>query len=534
MHEPSTPAATPPAASPDDRLHDVPEALKPQLHAAARAIRDGALPQAFALLEAFAEHLPEHPEGLRLQGVAHTRAGRFDAADATLRRALSHLPDDALLHSDLAAVRRGMGDVDGALALWRRACELAPGLAMPWFNLGRNLQGLGHTDGAIAALAHACTLAPDLVPAQVLLGDALVHRGRLDDAQAHYRAALAQQPGCGDAWRGLSNIKTRALDADDIAQLRAQLADTNTAPADRIAMRHALGKALEDRGEFESAYQAFVEANVEQRRRASWNAVAFMQHVGAVVGATPAPQPGTRGDAVIFIVGLPRSGSTLVEQLLAAHPLVDGASELPDLEAVLHEESQRRQQPQWARAASAADWQRLGDAYLQRTARWRVNGRMHTDKMPANWLYTGVLRAMLPGARIVDVRRDAVETGLSCFKQQFYRLPHFACALTDIAAYTVAHDQAMDYWQRQDPQRIRVQQYEALQADLESELRALLAFCGLPYDATCLRFNEAARSVRTASAAQVREPLRRDTARAAGYGALLDPLRAALAQLRQA
>ena len=168
--------------------------------------------------------------------------------------------------------------------------------------------------------------------------------------------------------------------------------------------------------------------------------------------------------------------------------------------------------------------------YLERTARWRSDRPRHTDKMPENWLYSRLLGCMLPGAVVVDVRRDPLETAWSCFKQQFYRLPHFSNDFADIAAYTHDYSHWMDTWRADEPARIVLQRYEALLDDPEEEIRTLLAACGLDFHRDCLDFHRASRNVRTASAAQVRQPLRHDTARAPGYGALLDPLREALAQ----
>jgi tetratricopeptide (TPR) repeat protein len=365
----------------------------------------------------------------------------------------------------------------------------------------------------------------------VLLGDALVHLGRFDEAAASYRSVLAQEPGCGDAWRGLANIKTQPLSEADRAQLKEVIAQGKAIDADRIAMGHALGKSLEDAGEYEQAFEAIAEANARQARLTPWRADVFHADIQAMQTACkllPRPKDPGLGHEVIFIVGMPRSGSTLVEQILAAHPQVEGASELSELDDVIREESLRRRAGplHWLRAASAADWQRLGNLYLERTARWRRDKPRHTDKMPENWRYAGLLRAMLPGAKIVDTRRDRVETGWSCFKQQFYAQPHFANTLEHIAAYQRDCEQAMDAWRAQDPARIRVQQYEALLAEPEAQIRALLEFCQLPFDPACLAFHAAERSVRTASAAQVRQPLRGDTARAGRYGHRLDPLRA--------
>ncbi|HEY8683403.1 MAG TPA: sulfotransferase [Rhodanobacter sp.] len=506
-----------------------PAAVQP-LQVAAHAIRDGAEDIARQALDVVLGMTPEHPEALRLYGILHTRAQRHAEAQALLRRVIAQWPDYALAHSDLGNVQQAAGELDAAFASWRQACALAPDAPMPWFNLGRNLQLHGDTGAAIDALERAHALAPEFLPALILLGDALVHAGRFDDADARYRAALLLHPACGDAWRGLANMKTRPLSDADRKQLTLSLLRTDISPAERIAMGFALGKVCEDQGHYAPAFAALNAANAQLRQLASWNAGAFHAHVDAMRIASarlPAPSDATLGHEVIFIVGLPRSGSTLFEQILAAHPDVEGASELPDLEQVLSEESARRRQPllQWSGVATAEDWWRLGRRYLELTARWRSRTSRHTDKLPSNWLLSGVLRAMLPGARIVDARRDALEAGWSCYKQQFYRLPHFACTLTDIAAYIRDYERVMAVWQAAEPQRIRIQRYEALLADPPAEIRALLAFCGLPFDPACLDYHRTTRSVRTASAAQVRQPLQRDTARAVRYGVLLDPLR---------
>lgn len=520
----------PGSGSAEPRLDGLLPAAIQQLQAAAHAIRDGAESKARQALDMALELAPEHPEVLRLYGILYTRAQRHDEALGCLQRALAQWPDYALAHSDLAGVQQARGDTDAAFASWRQACVLAPNAPMPWFNLGRNLQLHGDTAAAIEALQQAHTLAPDFLPAVVLLADALVHAGRFDAADAHYRTALALHPACGDAWRGLANIKTRPLSDADREHLASALKLPASTPADRIAMGFALGKVCEDQGRHEQAFAALNRANAELRELRPWQASAFHAHAEATFAASrqlPTPIDPTLGHEVIFIVGLPRSGSTLFEQILAAHPDVEGASELTELEQVLSEESARCRQPllHWIGSARAQDWHRLGQRYLELTTRWRRHKPRHTDKLPSNWLLAGVLGAMLPGARIVDARRDPLEAGWSCYKQQFYLVPHFACTLTDIAAYIRDYERVMDAWQAAAPQRIRTQRYEALLAEPEPQIRALLAFCGLPYDPACLDYQHATRSVRTASAAQVRQPLQRNTARADHYGALLDPLR---------
>lgn len=517
----------------DPRMAGLDPAIAARVHAGARALRDGDPQQAEQLLAGACADAPAHPEPLRYLAILQLHTRRAPTAVATLRRALGLAPADALLHCDLGNALSACGEIEVALDSWRHACELDPAQPVPWFNLGRNLQQLGRTGEAIDALQEAVARAPDLPPARILLGDALVHAGRFDEASAQYRAALALHPACGDAWRGLSNIKTRALGDDDATRLQAQLQRRDIADTDRIAMGHALGKLEEDRGRHAEAFAAFAAANALQKRLAPWSAQAFERFLAQALAASetlPAPIDPALGREVVFIVGQPRSGSTLFEQILAAHPEVEGAGELPDLGIVVQRESIRRSVPYplWVADAGPEDWLRLGREYLARTARWRAARPRMTDKLPENWKHAGILRAMLPGATVIETRRDPLETAWSCFKQQFYNQPHFGSDFADIAAHFRGCERAMDAWRARDPARIRLHRYEDLQADPETRIRALLADCGLGFDPACLAFHQASRSVRTASAAQVRQPLRRDTARAAAYGALLDPLRAAL------
>jgi hypothetical protein len=296
----------------------------------------------------------------------------------------------------------------------------------------------------------------------------------------------------------------------------------------------ALGKAREDRSRFADAFAAYRSANLIARNRRPWNAPAFSASIDAMLAAfdTARERAATSdlGNEVVFIVSLPRAGSTLTEQILAAHRDVEGAGELTDVVDVLKEESRARGRdfPLWVPEASAADWERLGRRYLERTARWRTRRPRSTDKMPNNWFFLGAIQSMLPGARVVDVRRDPLETCWSCYKQLFGRGVEFSYDLEDLGAFWRDYDRAMRFWIARDPASARVQRYEALLAEPEPEIRALLDFCGLDFDPACLAFHEAGRDVRTASAAQVRQPLKRDTARAASYGELLAPLRAAL------
>lgn len=518
----------------DPRMDGLDAEQVARLHAAARAIRDGAPAQAEALLQGVVAATDGHPEALRLLGILRNRARRPLEARALFERALAQRPDDAVLLSDLGSAQMNAGDADAAFASWRRACALAPGEPAPWYNLGRNLQLQGRGEEAVPALRRTLALAPGIVPAAVLLGDALVHLGEFADAANAYRQALRADPACGDAWRGLCALRDPAPGDADVAALEVQLARSDLREADRIAMAYALGRLHERNGDYARAFARIADANARQRRSAPWSRQALAAYVDAALAATanlPAPPDPALGREAIFIVGLPRSGSTLFEQVLAAHPQVEGASELPDLGEIVQQESQRRGRPypQWVPEATPDDWQRLGREYLRRTARWRERRPRFTDKLPENWKHAGILRAMLPGATLLDVRRDPLETAWSCFRQQFLALPHFACDFGDIAACLRGCEGAMDAWRARDPHRIHLFRYEALVAAPEPSIRALLEACGLDFDPACLAPHAVRRGVRTASAAQVREPLHAAAPLAPRYGALLDPLRAALA-----
>lgn len=412
-----------------------------------------------------------------------------------------------------------------------------PATAAAWCEKARAELAAGEADVALASAEHALALAPDDLRAATLRADTLFFLGDIDAAAAAYRAVIARHPAAGPAWLGLVSMKTLRLSADEAARLEAlHRSGAGTSEIDRIALGFALGKVLEDTGRYDDAFAAFSAANAAMRRRTPWDVRDFLARIERMLSLFAAA-PARAADAglgreIIFVVSLPRSGSTLTEQMLAAHPEVEGASELYDLGTVIQDESQRRRQgfPDWIHAATPQDLSRLGERYLERTARWRAQRPRFTDKMPNNWLYLGAALAMLPGARVIDCRRDAVETGWSCFKQLFPRGAVFSYDLADIGHYWSAYARTMARWNELHPGRIHLQQYETLLADPESRIRALLDFCGLPFAEACLDFHRATRTVRTASAAQVREPLRRDTARAQHYGARLDPLRQALAE----
>lgn len=514
------------------RLAGLPPALLQQIANVAQDINRGHLDAAERALAPAAEQVPAHPEVLRLRGMLRLAQGRAAEAIALLAQASALRPGDASIHYTLALALEAAHDPERALAAMRRACATGPELADCWYGLGRMLFDAGQLQPGIDALQRAVDLAPRHANARAMLATILNLDGRADAAQVQYREILAQRPGSGAAWWGLATLKPMPLDADDIAHMSAALHIPDLAETDRIALLFALAHAQEGQGEFAQALDSLGRAHAISRRRDPWDARQFDARIDSIIVAFAKPPVGAssgRGKEVIFIASLPRSGSTLTEQILASHSQVQGTSELADLPLLIKAESAHRQRPfpQWTGSLAEAQWDDLGQRYLARTARWREQRPRFTDKMPGNWIYVGAILAMLPNARVVIVRRDPLETCFGCYRYYFNQ-HGYTHDFQDLATAWRGFDRAAKHWQKLYPDRVRVQEYEALVADPEKQIRELLEFCDLPFEENCLNFHATQRHVATPSAAQVRQPIRRDTARADRYGTLLDPLRAAL------
>ncbi|MGA9336041.1 MAG: sulfotransferase [Rudaea sp.] len=526
-------AAKPVKTKVPDRLAGLPPAAVRLVNSAAAALqRHQAVPAEQGLLAALAQ-APDHAEVLRLLGMSLRLQNRNAEALAILQRAATQRPDDALIQNGLGSALDACGDSEGAIAAFRRASKLAPQAAQIWSNLGKSLGDHGYYEEALAVLRRAASMT-DHPATQLRLAYALRVSGNIDEAAQCFRNMLAHNPSDGTAWLGLSGLKSLRFSDADLTTMQRVMRESPLTPDQRNSLGFALAKAYDDQARYVEAFAAYGEANARVRKNIAWDAVGFSKFVDDILNASvPVREraPGNLGEEVIFIVSLPRSGSSLTEQILASHPCIEGGGELDDLGAVIAAESKRRQlpYPQWVASTTAADWQRLGRDYLTRTARWQRPGMRFTDKLPGNWIRVGTILAMLPGARVIDCRRDPVESCFSCFRTAFSDGSQtFSYDLADIAAYWHDYDRASRCWQKEFPGCYRVQQYEALVADPESQIRELLKFCAVEFDPLCLRFHETQRTVRTASATQVREPIRRDTARAGDYGALLNPIRAAL------
>jgi cytochrome c-type biogenesis protein CcmH/NrfG len=477
---------------------------------------------------------PAHPEVLRVRAAIAHLQGRAGESVELLRRVLAARPYDAQATLDLGSALARNGDYNGAVAAFRQGAEMDPSRVAPLLGLAQVLERVGDVDQSMTILSEVLNREPENVTARNMLARELHFAGRVDEAESEYRRSLSHAPKSAMAWYGLSTLRTTRLTGEDLAAIETLLNTGALTEHDRVPALFALSKAFEDNERYEQAFGALTAANSARRRQLRWDAQKFSANAGAIEQAFDAPlatsSDHSLGRGIVFIVGMPRSGSSLIEQVLAAHPDVAAGGELDDVRDIIRDESQRRETdfPAWVSSTSADDWGRLGRSYIDRIAHRRGARAWFTDKALLNWRYLGAIAAMLPGGRFVDCRRDAVETCLSCYRQLFANELAFTYDFAELASFWRDYDHAMQFWQRRFPGRILEVEHERLVADAEGEIRRLLDFCGLPFDAACLRFHENTGAVRTASAAQVREPIRGDTARANRYGPLLDPLRALL------
>lgn len=475
---------------------------------------------------------PDHADAIRMLGAAALRRGDHATAVDCFRRVIAVWPDDAALRINLGIALHEHGEADQALAHLRHACELAPDSSSAWFNLGKALEKQAYTEDGVEAFRRTLKVDRSHVAARLSLARALVSLGQVEAAVAEFREVLRRDPRNAEAWFGLSNINTVSFDTADAASLQRAFAREDLPAHDHELIGCAFAKALENQDDYAQAFEVYGIVKASQRRWANWDAAGERNRVEAIARtfekAPPPPLDARLGHEAILIISLPRSGSTLVEQILASHPEIEGANEIKDMQCVIDAESRRRGSkfPSWAAHATAEDWSRLGTEYLTRTARWRKTKPRFTDKNLWNWSLAGAALTMLPAARVVIVRRDPLETCLACYRQYFTGRAGFACDLDDMADYCIDFLRLTRFWLDRFPGRVLDLQYEQLVAEPDAVIHRLLDFCGLPFDPACLAFHETSRPVLSApSAAQVRQPLRRDTARSKRYGDKLDGLR---------
>lgn len=514
----------------------------PAMIAAARALAANDIPVAEAALRARLKRDPFEVAAIRMLAEVAGRIGRYADAEKLLRRALDLAPDFDAARHNLAVVLHRQSKGEAALSEIDELMTRDP--RAPGYRIlkGAILVRLGEYAQAIELYDEVLADHPGQAATWMSYGHALKTVGRQADSIAAYRRAIALDPALGEAWWSLANLKTVQFDAADLAAMRAALAAPDLGDENRFHLDFALGKALEDAADYRASFAHYARGNALRRESLDYDADATTANVArtralytpAFLAARagqgcPAPDP-------IFVVGLPRSGSTLIEQILSSHSMVEGTSELPDIQALArrlgarsHDEAGDRFADKLG-ALDAAGLSALSAEYLALTRVQRKTGKPRfIDKMPNNFVHTGMIHLILPNARIIDARRHPLGCCFSGFKQHFARGQAFSYDLGDLGRYWRDYAALMAHFDDVLPGRIHRVQYERLVAEPETEIRALLTYCGLDFEPACLSFHQTERAVRTASSEQVRTPLYvSGVDHWQHYDEWLGPLRAAL------
>ena len=350
-------------------------------------------------------------------------------------------------------------------------------------------------------------------------GHALKTLGQTDEAITSYQAAVSAKPDHGDAYYALANLKTYKFENSEIDAMRAQAARPDLAFMDRVHLSFALGKALEDREDYEASFKHYDEGNALKRAQTRYSADAMSRELAAQKSACTADlfakHEGTGYDAPdpIFILGLPRAGSTLLEQILASHSQIDGTLELPNILALAHRLRGRKagqsRYPEILHELTAEQLTTFGEQFIEQTRIHRQGAQFFIDKMPNNFRHIGLINLILPNAKIIDARRDPMDCCFSGFKQLFAEGQEFTYGLEEVGRYYADYVDLMDHWDAALPGKVLRVQHEDVLDDVEAQTRRMLDFIGVPFEDACLEFHKTDRAVRTASSEQVRQPINR-------------------------
>ena len=464
----------------------------------------------------------------------------YDDAEQLLVRITEIAPGFVAAWHDLGSVLKELNRFEEAVKALQEAVRLDPANAVTHYFYGAALAMAAQPEAAIEAYQKAVDLDPDLSGAYLGLGHVLKTVGDQDGGVAAYRRAIELRPDFGEIYYSLSNLKTFRFSDGEIAGMEERVGN-NALPIDcQVHFAFSLGKAYEDKADYAAAFRYYELANRRHRETIAYDPVQtevahekirkafsleFFEHQ-ALMGT------GCRDPDPIFILGLPRSGSTLLEQILASHSLVDGTSELPDISMIAQSvtnKAQGRTFPMSMPELTAEELTALGKQYLSQTQRHRGSAPFFTDKMPNNFAYVGFIKAILPNAKIIDARRHPMDSCVGCFKQHFAKGQTFTYDLFELGEFYLEYERIMTHWDAVLPGQVLHVEYENVVSDLEAQVRRLLKFCGLEFEKSCVNFHETKRAVRTASSEQVRQPIYQGSlATWKRFGSDLDVLREVL------
>ena len=481
----------------------------------------GRLAKAESLCRKYLRAHPTHVEAMRLLAAIAVQFGVLDDAEYLLESAAEFEPGNIQVRIDLVEVLRKRQKVRHALEIAGALHGENPGNPQLTSLYAIEKMQVGDYQDAIELFDQVLRSLPGDAVTLTSRGHALKTLGRQRDAIHSYRAAIASDPWHGDAYYAMSNLKTYRFSAEELQRMQALEQREELAPSSRIHVCFALGKAFEDAEDFGRSFEFYARGNRLKREQSRYDADQMTEDLRAQQAFftrdifTDRRGAGCDAPDPVFIVGLPRAGSTLLEQILASHSQVDGTLELPNILSMA--QKLRRQgrgdgakpYPILLEELPNEELEALGRQYIEDTRIHRQGAPFFTDKMPNNFRHIGLIKLILPNARIIDARRHPVACCFSGFKQLFAEGQEFSYDLTDIGRYYNDYVALMEHWETVLPGSVLRVCYEQVIADLETQVRRILDFCGLPFEADCLSYYETVRAVRTASSEQVRQPIYR-------------------------
>lgn len=497
------------------------QALPATLLAATDLIAQGKLVVAEQRVRDFLKRHPHHIEAMRLLADIGVRLGVLDDAELLLESAVAMAPEQLQLRVDYLQTLRKRQKFAAALEQARYLLAQQPDNLQFKSLCAIELMQTGDYQQALALLDEVLVQLPEEPVTLTTRGHALKTAGDSALAVDSYQRATVANPRHGEAWYALANLKTYQFNDAQLAQMSALVSDASLPVADRVHLCFALGKGFEDSADYPQSFHYYAQGNSLKRAQSRYRADAMSEDLAAQRSVcTHAWRQRTAGGGClagdpIFIVGLPRAGSTLLEQILASHSQVDGTLELPNILALAQRLRRgdkldgQRHYPQVLQSLSAQQRLQFGQQYLAETQIHRGAAPFFIDKMPNNFRHIGLIKAILPNAKIIDARRAALDCCFSGFKQLFAEGQEFTYDLADIGRYYRDYVELMAHWQQLYPGEILQVQYEQVVDDIDGQVRRILDYCGLPFEPACLQFHTTRRAVRTASSEQVRQPLNR-------------------------
>ncbi len=516
------------------------ESLPAELVSGHSLLYQNKLRRAERLCRDFLQRNKHHVEAMRLLAMIGIRMQIYDDAEFLLESCVELYPDHIPARVDYLNLLLRLQRFDKAHEQAQILMETNPNDPGYQVNMAAALVGLGNSEKGIALYRQVLEKDSGNARRHLLLGHALKVTGAIDQAIEAYRSAYRIRPQFGDAYWSLANTKTYEFTNSELALIVEQEQSADTPEQDRIHLCFAAGKAYEDRQEYKISFSYYERGNALKQQQVRYNDAKFQSRVDAQMEVCTtdlfrerqavgydAPDP-------IFIVGLPRSGSTLLEQILASHSMVDGTMELHDILSLAQRlrgriSKRAPKYPTILRDLADDQFRRFGQHYIDNTRAYRAGAPFFIDKMPNNFLHIGLIRLILPNAKIIDARRHPMACCFSGFKQLFGEGQEFTYGLYEIGRYYEAYVRLMDHWDRVLPGFVLRVMHEDVVDDLEGQVRRILDFCSLPFEESCIHFHETQRNIRTPSSEQVKQPIYRSAlGHWRNYGEHLQPLRDAL------